>query len=44
MNLAIRGIFAEVRWNSEGTLLKDAFPDERFDYTHDTELTKILVA
>ena len=31
MNLAIRGIFAEVRWNSEGTLLKDAFPDERFD-------------
>jgi len=32
MNLAIRGIFAEVRWNSEGTLLKDAFPDERFDY------------
>ncbi|MEP4248338.1 N-6 DNA methylase [Tateyamaria sp.] len=32
MNLAIRGIFAEIRWNSEGTLLKDAFPDERFDY------------
>ena len=31
MNPAIRGIFAEVRWNSEGTLLKDAFPDERFD-------------
>ena len=32
MNLAIRGIFAEIRWNSEGTLLRDAFPDERFDY------------
>ena len=32
MNLAIRGIFADIRWNSEGTLLKDAFPDERFDY------------
>lgn len=32
MNLAIRGIFAEIRWNSEGTLLKDAFPDERFDH------------
>ena len=32
MNLAIRGIFTKIRWNSEGTLLKDAFPDERFDY------------
>ncbi|GAB5430678.1 MAG: class I SAM-dependent DNA methyltransferase [Epibacterium sp.] len=32
MNLAIRGIFADIRWNSEGTLVKDAFPDERFDY------------
>ncbi|MFC2968050.1 type I restriction-modification system subunit M [Acidimangrovimonas pyrenivorans] len=32
MNLAIRGIFAELRWNQEGTLLRDAFPDERFDY------------
>ena len=32
MNLAIRGIFADICWNSEGTLLKDAFPDERFDY------------
>ena len=32
MNLAIRGIFADIRWASEGTLLKDAFPDERFDY------------
>ena len=32
MNLAIRGIFAQLAWNPEGTLLKDAFPDERFDY------------
>lgn len=32
MNLAIRGIFADIRWNAEGTLLKDAFPDERFEY------------
>jgi type I restriction enzyme M protein len=32
MNLAIRGIFADLRWNSEGTLVKDAFPDERFDF------------
>ena len=32
MNLAIRGIFANIRWNAEGTLVKDAFPDERFDY------------
>ena len=32
MNLAIRGIFADIRWNSEGTLVKDAFPDEHFDY------------
>jgi len=32
MNLAIRGIFADIQWNSEGTLVRDAFPDERFDY------------
>ena len=32
MNLAIRSIFADIRWNSEGTLLRDEFPDERFDY------------
>ena len=31
MNLAIRGISSELRWNNEGTLLKDAFPDMRFD-------------
>lgn len=32
MNLAIRGVDADVRWNIEGTLLKDALPDLRFDY------------
>ena len=32
MNLAIRGVFADIRWNGEGTLLRDAFPDERFDF------------
>ncbi len=32
MNLATRGIFGEIRWNQEGTLKRDAFPDERFDY------------
>ncbi len=32
MNLAIRGIFGDLRWNSEGTLLRDEFADERFDY------------
>lgn len=32
MNLAIRGIFADIRWNQEGTLKRDAFPDERFEY------------
>ena len=31
MNLAIRGIPTEIRWNQEGSLLRDAFPDERFD-------------
>lgn len=32
MNLAIRGILGDIRWNQEGTLKRDAFPDERFDY------------
>ncbi len=32
MNLAIRGIFGDIRWNPEGTLLKNAFPDDRFDF------------
>lgn len=29
MNLAIRGIPSDIRWNNEGTLLKDALPDSR---------------
>lgn len=32
MNLAIRGILGDIRWNQEGTLKRDAFPDERFDF------------
>ena len=33
MNLAIRGINSEgIRWNNEGTFLKDAHPDERFEF------------
>ena len=33
MNLAIRGIGADgLRWNPEGTLVRDAFPDEKFDF------------
>lgn len=32
MNLALRGIAGDLRWNAEGTLLKDAFPDGRFDF------------
>ncbi|MGX9853905.1 N-6 DNA methylase [Limimaricola variabilis] len=32
MNLAIRGIGARLDWNPEGTLLRDAFPDEKFDF------------
>ena len=32
MNLAIRGIMARLEWNPEGTLLRDAFPDEKFDF------------
>lgn len=32
MNLAVRGIDAEVRWNSEGSFHKDELPDLRADY------------
>ncbi len=31
-NLAIRDIFADIRWNQEGALKRDVFPNERFDY------------
>ena len=32
MNLAVRGINADIRWNSEGSFHKDALPDLRADY------------
>ena len=32
MNLAIRGIDSEIKWNNEGTFHKNEFPDMRFDY------------
>ena len=32
MNLAVRGIDSDIRWNSEGSFHKDELPDLRFDY------------
>jgi len=32
MNLAVRGIDGEIRWNNEGSFLKDALPDLRADF------------
>ena len=32
MNLAVRGIDADIRWNNEGSFHKDALPDLRADY------------
>lgn len=32
MNLAIRGIEADVKWNAGGSFLQDAFPDLRADF------------
>jgi len=32
MNLAVRGIDADIRWNSDGSFHKDEFPDLRFDF------------
>lgn len=32
MNLAVRGINADIRWNNEGSFLHDEFRDLRFDY------------
>ena len=32
MNLAVRGIDADIRWNSEGSFHKDELPDMRYDY------------
>jgi type I restriction enzyme M protein len=32
MNLAVRGIDADIRWNNEGSFLKDELKDQRFDF------------
>ena len=32
MNLAVRGIEADIGWNNEGSFHKDAHPDLKFDY------------
>ena len=32
MNLAVRGIDADLAWNNEGSFLRDAFPQTRFDF------------
>ncbi len=32
MNLAVRGIDADIQWNNEGSFHKDEFKDKRFDY------------
>lgn len=32
MNLAVRGIDADIAWNNEGSFLNDAFPTLKFDY------------
>ncbi|MCB5945985.1 class I SAM-dependent DNA methyltransferase [Acidocella sp. KAb 2-4] len=32
MNLAVRGIDAEIRWNNEGSFHKDELRDEKFDF------------
>ncbi|MEQ8399240.1 class I SAM-dependent DNA methyltransferase [Thalassobaculum sp.] len=32
MNLAVRGIDADIKWNNEGSFLKDELKDLRFDY------------
>ncbi len=32
MNLAVRGIDADIKWNNEGSFLSNAFPTLKFDY------------
>jgi len=32
MNMAIRGIDADIKWNSQGSFVKDAFPDMKADF------------
>ena len=33
MNLAMRGIDSDIKWNNEGSFHKDEFSDEKFDFT-----------
>jgi type I restriction enzyme M protein len=32
MNLAVRGIDADIKWNNEGSFVRDEFPNLKFDY------------
>ena len=32
MNMAVRGIDADIRWNNEGSFLRDEFPQLKFDF------------
>ena len=32
MNLAVRGIDADIRWNNEGSFHRDELKDKRFDF------------
>ncbi len=32
MNLAVRGIDADIRWNNEGSFIRDEFPNTYFDF------------
>ncbi len=32
MNLAVRGIDADIAWNNEGSFIRDAFSSDRFDF------------
>ncbi len=32
MNLAVRGIDADIKWNNEGSFIRDEFPRLKFDY------------
>ncbi|MCP4185674.1 MAG: SAM-dependent DNA methyltransferase [Hyphomicrobiales bacterium] len=32
MNLAVRGIDADIRWNNEGSFIADEFPAQKFDF------------
>jgi type I restriction enzyme M protein len=32
MNLAVRGIDSDIKWNNEGSFHKDEFKDEKFDF------------